>query len=90
MVRLRLKQDFRRRLHSALLREPFGAGLPLWRVGAAGIAAGLSRGVLNRLCLPAEPGPQLTAAIIIRSAACKGLRDSEAAAVGFPMALVNY
>lgn len=75
---------------SSLPREPFGAGLPLWRVGAAGIPGGLSRGVLTRLCLPAKPGPQLTPEIIISSAACKGLRDSKAAALGFLMALVNY
>lgn len=56
----------------------------------AGITPGLSRSVLNGLCLHGEAGRELRTEIIIRSAACSGLRDRKVDVVGFLMALVNY
>lgn len=56
----------------------------------AEITPGLSWRVRNRLCLLSGAGRELRIEIIIRSAACNGLRDRKVDVVGFLMALVNY
>lgn len=59
-------------------------------IHAAGVTAGLSWKVQNRLCLHSKAGWELRIEIVIRSAACSGLWDRKTDVIGFLMALVNY